>query len=437
VDHFHLHEGELHCEGVPLARIAEQVGTPCYVYSDATLRRHYQVFAEGLAELPHLICYSVKANTCGAILSTLASLGSGADVVSGGELRRALDAGILPNRIVFSGIGKRPDEIRAALEARILMLNVESEAELGAIAAEARALGVKAPISLRVNPDVDPETHPYIATGLRDNKFGIPMESARSVYAQALTMPELEIKGIDCHIGSQLTRVEPFVDSVRRILCLAQEVRAMGAPIRYIDIGGGLGIRYSEETPPSPEVYGRAVSEVVAQLGTRDMTVVTEPGRVIVGNAGVLLTRVLYLKSNGQKRFVVVDAAMNDLIRPTLYGSFHQIRTVVTRSHAPKHTVDVVGPICESGDFLARDRELEEVAPGDLLAVMSAGAYGYTMSSNYNSRLRAAEVMVREQELAVVRERETMGDLTRGERLPPWTASRGRGGSGNSSGSEP
>ncbi len=424
MDHFHLEKGELCCEGVPLRAIAERVGTPCYVYSDATLRRHYEVFEEGLARLPHLICYSVKANTSRAILSTLARLGAGADVVSGGELWRALEAGIPPERIVFSGIGKRGEEIRRALAAGILMLNVESEAELGRIAEEARALKVRAPISLRVNPDVDPETHPYIATGLRDNKFGIAMEKARSVYAAAVALPELEVKGIDCHIGSQLTKVAPFVDSVRRIVHLAQEVRATtGAAIRYIDIGGGLGIRYSEETPPTPEDYGRAVSEVVAQLGTLDMTLVTEPGRVIVGNAGVLLTRVLYLKSNGQKRFVIVDAAMNDLIRPTLYGSFHQIRKVVPGpAGTPRATVDVVGPICESGDFLARDRELEEVAQGDLLAVLSAGAYGYAMSSNYNSRPRAAEVMVRGSELAIVREREAVEDLTRGERLPPWLA---------------
>lgn len=422
MDFFQLKEGELCCEEVPLVRIAEHVGTPCYVYSDATLRRHYTVFAEALSRLPHLICFSVKANTSRALLSTLASLGSGADVVSGGELERALRAGIPASRIVFSGIGKRPDEIRRALEAGILMLNVESEAELLAIASEARASGRRAPISLRVNPDVDAKTHPYIATGLRDNKFGIPMERARSVYARAVAMPELEVKGIDCHIGSQLTKVEPFVDSVRRILQLAQEVcSTTGAALRYIDVGGGLGIRYSEETPPSPEAYGRAVGEVVAQLGTLDMTLVTEPGRVIVGNAGVLLTRVLYLKENGEKRFVVVDAAMNDLIRPTLYGSFHQIRKVVPGPEgAPRATVDVVGPICESGDFLARERELEAVEQGDLLAVMSAGAYGAAMSSNYNSRPRAAEVMVRGSDFAIVRERESLADLTRGERLPPW-----------------
>jgi diaminopimelate decarboxylase len=421
MDFFHLERGELWCEGVPLEEVAARVGTPCYVYSYATLRRHYEVFEAALARLPHLTCYSVKANTSGAILAALAALGSGADIVSGGELHRALRAGIPAERIVFSGVGKRPDEISAALDAKILLLNVESEAELEAIAAVARARGQRAPISLRVNPDVDPRTHPYIATGLRDNKFGIAMEHAAAVFARAVAMPELVVRGVDCHIGSQLTKVEPFIDSVQRMVKLARDVRALGADLHYLDIGGGLGIRYSEETPPSPEEYGRAVGEVVAQLGTTDwdMTLVTEPGRVIVGNAGLLLTRVLYVKTNGAKKFVIVDAAMNDLIRPTLYGSFHAIRLVRPTGRA-EETVDIVGPVCESGDFLARDRLLPQVEAGELVAVMSAGAYGYSMASNYNSRPRAAEAMVRGAELAVVRDREMLDDLTRGERVPEW-----------------
>ena len=419
MDYFHERDGTLACEDVPLESLAAQVGTPCYVYSYATLRRHYVVFEQALARIPHLVCFSVKANTSAAVLAVLASLGSGADIVSGGELWRARRAGIPADRIVFSGVGKRPDEIREALEAGILLFNVESEGELLAISEIAGGLGRRAPVALRVNPDVDPGTHPYVATGLRESKFGIPWGRARALVERALRLPGLDLRGIDCHVGSQLTRVEPFVDSVRRIMTLAGEMQAAGADLRYIDVGGGLGIRYSEETPPSPEEYGRAVSEVVERLGSLGLTVIAEPGRVIAGNAGVLLTRVLYLKESDAKRFVIVDAGMNDLIRPTLYGSFHRIEPVRRRPGEPR-SVDIVGPVCESGDFLARDRPLPPVQPGDLLCVLSAGAYGFTMASSYNSRPRPAEVMVRGAKLAVVRPRESVEDLVRGESVPDW-----------------
>lgn len=418
-------QGLLHAEGVSLVAVADAVGTPCYVYSYATIRRHYEVFAQALSTLPSLICYSVKANTSYAVLALLGSLGSGADIVSGGELRRTLRAGIPSQRIVFSGVGKRAEEIRAALQARILMLNVESEGELAVVESVASELGVRAPVSLRVNPDVDPKTHPYVATGLRKSKFGIPMEQAGAVYDRILRSRHLLAVGIDCHIGSQLTAVEPFVDSVQRVLQLAHELRTHGSAgdLQYLDVGGGLGIRYSEETPPSPEEYANAVHQVLQRLGSLDLTLVCEPGRVIIGNAGVLVTCVLYLKDNGERRFVVVDAAMNDLIRPALYGSFHQIRPLrraKLEGTTVQTVVDVVGPVCESGDFLARDRSLEPVQPGDLLAVMSAGAYGYTMASTYNSRLRPPEVMVRDGRWAVIRPRETIEDLVRGETAPDW-----------------
>ncbi|MCC6746658.1 MAG: diaminopimelate decarboxylase [Deltaproteobacteria bacterium] len=420
MDHFHYRGEELFCDGVSLARIAESVGTPCYVYSHATLVRHYRVFADALSEMPHLICYSVKANTNGAILAALGALGAGADIVSAGELVRALRAGIPADRIVFSGVGKQAFELERALEAGILMFNVESEGELELLAQVADRMGKRAPISLRVNPDVDPGTHPYIATGLRKSKFGVPLGRARAVYERALALPSVEVRGIDCHIGSQLTSVSPFVDSLGSLVRLAEELKQKGVALRYLDVGGGLGIRYSEETPPSPEQYGRALAEVVGELKGLGVTLICEPGRVIVGNAGVLLTRVIGEKHNEQKRFAIIDGAMNDLIRPALYGSFHSIRPVRRRAGAENVVVDVVGPICESGDFLAQDRPLPAVEVGDLLSVMSAGAYGYVMSSNYNSRPRAAEVMVKGEEFAVVRERESLEDLTRGEHVPAW-----------------
>lgn len=419
--HFDYRGDDLHAEDVPLSRIAEAVGTPTYVYSAATISHHYRVFDEALGATPHLICFSVKANSNGAVLQTLAGLGAGADIVSGGELFRALRAGIPAARIVFSGVGKRADEIAEALEHDILQFNVESQAELELISQVATERGRVARIALRVNPDVDAKTHPYISTGLRKSKFGIPLHQAYAVYERAAALPGLEVCGIDCHIGSQLTNVEPLVDSMRKVVFLARDLRARGVQLSTLDIGGGLGIRYSDETPPSPTAYGQAVAEVLEQFAELELRVICEPGRVILGNAGVLLTRALYRKQNEQKLFVIVDAAMNDLLRPALYGSYHGIMPLRRPVEGGElEVVDVVGPICESSDFLAQERPLPPVLGGDLLAVMSAGAYGYAMSSNYNSRPRAAEVLVHGDQWAVVRERESYEDLVRGEQRPPW-----------------
>jgi diaminopimelate decarboxylase len=426
--HFHYQNDTLLCESVPLTEIADRVGTPCYVYSTATICRHYRVFDEALAALPHLLCFSVKCNSNGAVLGALARLGAGADIVSGGELFRVQRAGIPAKRIVFSGVGKRPEEIDQALDAGILLFNVESEAELELISRVATHRGTKAPIALRVNPDVDPGTHPYIATGLRNSKFGIPLREAWAVYERALTLPGIEIRGIDCHIGSQLTRVEPLVESLSAVVEMARELKGKGVPLRYVDMGGGLGIRYSDESPPTPHEYGKAVQQVMQRFSGLDLELICEPGRVILGNAGVLLTRVLYRKSHDTKRFVVVDGAMNDLLRPALYGSHHDVWPVVRKAgEQERETVDIVGPICESGDFLAKDRDMAPVAAGDVVALMSAGAYGFSMSSNYNSRMRAAEVLVHESSYALVRERESYDDLVRGENTPEWARRRSRG----------
>lgn len=420
--HFEYQAGELYCEGVPLRVIAAAVGTPCYVYSHATIRRHYRVFDEALAGLQRLICFSAKANSNGAVLTALGRLGAGVDIVSGGELERALRAGIPPHKIVFSGVGKQADEVARALSAEILLLNVESEGELELIEGVAATLGRRAPVALRVNPDVDPRTHPYIATGLRESKFGIAIGEARRVYERARSMPHLDLCGVDCHIGSQLTTVQPLVDSLDALVELVEALRGGGARLRFLDIGGGLGIRYADESPPSPDEYGTAVRTLMRRLADPELTVICEPGRVIVGNAGVLLTRVVYFKDGGHKRFLIVDAAMNDLLRPSLYGAFHEIKLAALADGRDRVSgpLDVVGPICESGDFLAKDRELPALDPGALLSIMSAGAYGFSMASSYNSRPRPAEVMVDGDRWAVVRERETIDDLLRGERLPPW-----------------
>jgi diaminopimelate decarboxylase len=416
MNHFELRNGELHAEDVPLRRIAEEHGTPCYVYSAATLRRHYRVFDEAFAAVDHLVCFSVKANSNLAVLDLLAREGSGFDIVSGGELHRCLRAGADPKKIVFSGVGKTAGEIRAALEAGILAFNVESSAELDLVDAVARETGTRAPISLRVNPDVDPKTHPYISTGMKKAKFGIEIGRAVDEYERARAMKGIEIVGVDCHIGSQLTDVTPFADALARVRGLVLELRARGIEIRYLDFGGGLGITYEDETPPLPKDYAAALlRDGVDKLGVK---LLLEPGRVIVGNAGVLLTRVLFNKDTETKRFVIVDAAMNDLVRPALYGAYQGIEPVVPRGR-PVRTVDVVGPICESGDFLAKDRALAEVEPGELLAVRSAGAYGFVMASNYNTRPRAAEVIVDGETVHVARERETLEDLVRGERRLP------------------
>jgi diaminopimelate decarboxylase len=416
MNHFELRNGELHAEDVPLRRIAEEHGTPCYVYSAATLRRHYRVFDEAFAAVDHLVCFSVKANSNLAVLDLLAREGSGFDIVSGGELFRCLRAGADASKIVFSGVGKTAGEIRAALEAGILAFNVESSAELDLIDAVARERGVRAPVSLRVNPDVDPKTHPYISTGMKKAKFGIEIGRAVDEYARARAMKGIEIVGVDCHIGSQLTDVTPFADALARIRGLILELRSRGIEVRYLDFGGGLGITYEDETPPLPKDYAAALlRDGVDKLGVK---LLLEPGRVIVGNAGVLLTRVLFNKDTETKRFVIVDAAMNDLVRPALYGAYQGIEPVVPHGRAER-TVDVVGPICESGDFLAKDRALPEVEPGELLAVRSAGAYGFVMASNYNTRPRAAEVIVDGAEVHVARARETLEDLVRGERRLP------------------
>jgi diaminopimelate decarboxylase len=412
--HFQHRGGELYAEDLPLREIAARVGTPCYVYSLATLRRHYRVFDEAFGAIPHLVCFSVKANSNLAVLRTFAREGSGFDIVSGGELFRALRAGADPAKIVFSGVGKTADEITYALRSNILMFNVESPGELDAINAAAAQLGVTARVALRVNPDVDPQTHPYISTGMKKSKFGIEIQRSIEDYRRARQMPHIDPVGVDCHIGSQLTTVPPFVDALQRVRDLVTRLQGEGFHIRYLDMGGGLGITYNDEHPPQPADYAAALREGLRGL---DLTLVLEPGRVIVGNAGLLLTTVLYLKGTDEKNFVVVDGGMNDLIRPALYGSYQGIEPVVPRQGASR-TADVVGPVCESGDFFAKDRDLPPVEPGDLLAVMSAGAYGFVMASNYNTRPRPPEVLVDGRIMHVVRERETLDDLVRGERIP-------------------
>lgn len=415
MDHFTYHDRQLHAEDVPLADIATHYGTPCYVYSRATLERHWRAFDAALGEHPHRVCFAVKANSNLAVLDVLARLGSGFDIVSVGELERVLAAGADPARVVFSGVGKRADEMRRALEVGIHCFNVESVAELERLDQVAGELGRRAPVSLRVNPDVDAGTHPYISTGLKENKFGIDIREVEDVYRRAAAMAHIEILGVDCHIGSQLTEVAPFVDALRRVLALIDRLVAAGIAIRHLDIGGGLGIRYQDETPPLPEDYARALT---AELAGRELELIVEPGRAIAGNAGVLLTRVEYLKTTAAHNFAIVDAAMNDLIRPALYGAWQDIVPVLPRDDGGARRWDIVGPVCETGDFLGKDRELA-LAPGDLLAVRSAGAYGFGMSSNYNSRPRACEVMVDGAHHYLVRERETLADLFASEhRLP-------------------
>ena len=406
-------------EAVPLKRIAQEVGTPAYVYSLATLRRHYSVFDQAFAKAPHIVCYSVKANSNLALLSCFAKQGSGFDIVSGGELFRALKAGGDPRKIVFSGVGKKKQEIEYALNSGILMFNVESEEELTALNEVAAGIGKKAPISLRVNPDVDPQTHPYISTGMKKAKFGVDIKKSVETYKRAVAMKNVEVVGVDCHIGSQLTSVTPFVDALAKVReyldrILVGEMRKEGAQIRYLDLGGGLGINYHDETPPLPADYAKAIIQGLEGL---DITLILEPGRVIVGNAGILLTEVQYLKETETKKFVIIDAGMNDLIQPALYGSYQAIRPVV-ETKAETINADVVGPICESGDFFAKDRDVARPKRGDLLAVMSAGAYGFTMASNYNSHPKPPEVLVDGANYYVVRKRETLEDLINGEVIP-------------------
>ena len=414
--HFHYRDNHMFCEDVPVSEIAEDVGTPLYLYSHATLRHHFLTFQKAFDSVPHLICFSAKSNSNLAVLRLFGSLGGGLDVVSGGELFRGLQAGIPPDRIVYSGVGKREDEIEYALQSGIMMFNIESFQELEQINRCGSRLKKMAPIALRVNPDVDPKTHPYISTGLKKEKFGLGMESAAEVYKSATAFSHVEVIGISCHIGSQVTEVGPFVDALHRVKELITALETLGISISHLDIGGGLGITYDQESPPHPNEYGRAISEA---LGDSPFTLILEPGRVIVGNAGILVTRVLYTKEGEGKHFVIVDAAMNDLVRPSLYNAYHAIEPVV-RDQKEKIRADVVGPICESGDFLARDRHVPRAGAGDLLAVMSAGAYGFTMSSNYNSRPRVPEVMVKEDKFYVVRARESYEDLIKGESIPPF-----------------
>lgn len=413
MDHFAYRNSELCCERVGLRALAADAGTPAYVYSKAALLESYRAYERAFAPVPHLICYSVKANSNLGILGTLARAGAGADIVSGGELFRVLRAGIPPKKIIFSGVGKTREEMREALKAEILMFNVESLGELRALDEVAREMGVRAPVALRVNPDVDPQTHPYIATGLKTSKFGIPIAQALEAYREAASLKGLEVVGADMHIGSQLTKASPLADAVARLAALVKELRERAIEVRMIDVGGGLGIRYRDDAPPTHREYATVLLPALRELG---VTLLLEPGRSIVGNAGVLLTRVLYRKDTDDKRFVVVDAAMNDLIRPALYDSYHEIRPVdAARLGGPRESVDVVGPVCESGDFLAKGRELAASEEGDLLAIMSAGAYGFVMSSNYNTRPRAVEVLVDGDRYTIVRRRETYEDLVAGE----------------------
>lgn len=415
---FEYRHGELYCEQVPVSQVAKEVGTPCYIYSHATLTRHFRAYDGAFKDIPHVVAYAMKANSNLAILRLMAKEGSGVDIVSGGELFRALKAGVPPSKIVFAGVGKSADEIRDALKAGILMFNVESSAELRAIDEVAASVGKTARVALRINPDIDPKTHPYISTGLKKSKFGIAADRALEEYKLASSLSHIEIVGVHAHIGSQLTEVTPFVEALKKVVALVEALKDQGIGIQYLNVGGGLGITYLDEKPPLPKDLAEAIFPLVKD---RNLTLVMEPGRVIVGNAGILVTRALYQKDGEAKRFVIVDAAMNDLIRPSLYSAYHDIRpvseSVLTR---PKHSVDVVGPVCESGDFLAKDRTLPEVRPGDLLAVMSAGAYGFVMASNYNSRPRVPEVLVKDAEIHVIRSRESYEDLIRGETIPAF-----------------
>lgn len=413
--HFLYKNGQMYCEDVPIASVAEQVGTPFYLYSAATLTQHFKAFDSAFAGIPHITCFAVKSCSSLAILRLFANMGGGTDIVSGGELFRALKAGVAPSRIVYSGVGKTAEELRYALESKILMLNVESEQELEQLQEVAAGMGTKAPVSFRINPDVDPQTHAYISTGLAKNKFGIPIDSAEKIYRKAAAMPNIEIKGVSCHIGSQLTQLSPFVETLQKVRAFIDRLSRAGMSIDYLDIGGGLGIRYNAEEPPHPAEYGEALKKEMAGLGC---TLILEPGRVIVGNAGILVTKVLYTKA-GMKKFVIVDAGMNDLARPSLYDAFHAIMPVQGEER-PREVADVVGPICETGDFLARGKEVPVSERGDLLAVMSAGAYGFSMSSNYNSRPRVAEVLVHGSGIHVIRARETYETLVSGESVPAF-----------------
>jgi len=415
MDYFKYRDNRLFVEDVAIEDIVKEHGSPCYIYSRATFERHWNAFNEALSAHEHLVCFAVKANSNLGVLSVLAKLGSGFDIVSGGELERVLAAGGEASKIVFSGVGKTAKEMRRALEVGIRCFNVESEAELVLLNDVAGEIGVKAPVSIRVNPNVDAKTHPYISTGLKENKFGIDISIAPDVYARASKMPNLTIKGVDCHIGSQLTETRPFIDALELVLNLIDLLDEMDIEIHHLDLGGGLGIQYSDENPPLPAEYAKTLSD---KLIGRNLQLLIEPGRAIAGNAGILVTQVEFLKSNDEKNFAIVDAAMNDLMRPALYSAWQDIIPVTPRKEGQSKCYDIVGPICETGDFLGKDRELN-IEAGDLLAVRSSGAYGFTMSSNYNTRPRVAEIMVDGNKVHVVRERETIESLFENENVLP------------------
>jgi diaminopimelate decarboxylase len=421
MNHFIYKDNELYCESVAVADIAKAVGTPFYLYSSATLTHHFNTFDKSFGELPHLTCFAVKSCSNLAVLRLFSNLGGGADIVSGGELYRSLKAGIDPRRIIYSGVGKTEEELRYGLVSGILMFNVESEQELERLQQVAMEQELVAPVAFRINPDVDPKTHAYISTGLAKNKFGIPIEQAERIYLRAKELSHIKILGVSCHIGSQLTEISPFTETLHKVKQFIQRLEKHGISINYLDLGGGLGVRYQDEKPPHPQEYARALKEEMQDM---ECTLILEPGRVIVGNAAILVSRVLYTKQSETKNFIIVDAAMNDLARPSLYDAHHEIQPVARQTgkeaDKPLTKADVVGPICETGDFLARDRELPSFAQGDLMAVMSSGAYGFTMSSNYNSRPRAAEVLVKDDQFYIIRHRENYETLIRDELIPDF-----------------
>lgn len=414
--HFQYKGKSLYCEDVPVTDIAARMGTPLYLYSHATLAQHFKAFDSAFEGMDHLTCFSVKSNSNVAILRLFAGLGGGMDIVSAGELFRALRAGVEPRKIVYSGVGKKEADLEYALSSNILLFNIESVQEIRKLNEIAARMRIKAGVSFRVNPDVDPKTHPYISTGLKENKFGIDIKEALDHYKMASGLSNVVVKGVSCHIGSQLTEVSPFVDALKKVEGLIDDLAGEGIKIDFLDLGGGLGITYDKETPPHPKDYAESIEN---ELGGRGIKLILEPGRVIMGNAGIFVSRVLYTKSSGEKNFFVVDGAMNDLMRPSLYNSFHAIQEV-TLSGRETVKADVVGPICESGDFLAKSREMKRLEPGELIAVMSAGAYGFSMSSNYNSRPRACEVMVKGDRFYTIRSRENLEDLVRGEVIPEF-----------------
>jgi diaminopimelate decarboxylase len=416
MNYFHYKDNELWCEEVRVRDIAEAVGTPFYLYSQRTLRHHFKVFDAAFSGVPHIICFAVKSNSNIAVLRIFITEGGGVDIVSGGELYRAIQAGVDTRKVVYSGVGKKVDEIEYALKLDILMFNAESSQELEVINDCAQRLGKKAVIALRVNPDVDPETHPHISTGLKSNKFGIDIKGSLEEYRRARLLKNLVVRGVSCHIGSQVTKISPFLDALNRLKKLVRLLRKEGLDIQYLDLGGGLGITYDKEDAPHPSEYAKAIIKAAKDI---NCTFIFEPGRVIVGNAGILVTEVLYTKSNDGKNFVVIDAGMNDLVRPSLYDSYHQIQPVIEKERE-EIIADVVGPICESGDYLAKGRKISRFERGELLAVMSAGAYGFTMSSNYNSRGRIPEILVRDDKFFVIRKREVYADLIRGEEIPDF-----------------